>query len=55
MEERKPLNFLYGDDIQDNEEINDSFESENLFNRLCIIQKLIKRESALKELCKKNY
>ena len=55
MEERKLLNFIYGDDIQGTEEVNDIPESENLFNRLCIIQKLIKRESVLKELCKKNY
>ena len=54
MEDRKAINFLYGDEINenDNELINDTEKS---FNRLCQIQKLIKRESSLKELCKKDY
>ena len=54
MEDRNALNFLYGDEIKENDNkiINDKEKS---FNRLCQLQKLIKRESSLKELCKKKY
>lgn len=48
------MNFNYDYEIKEkgNETINNKEKS---FNRLCILQKLIKRESALKELCKKKY
>ena len=52
MEIKNSLNLIYNDEINDNKIINDKEKS---FNRLCKLQKLIKRESALKELCKKNY
>ena len=55
MEDRNAISFLYGDEIineNDNKLINDKEKS---FNRLCELQKLIKRESSLKELCKKYY
>ena len=52
MEIKNSINLLNNDEINDNIIINDK---ENSFNRLCQLQKLIKRESALKELCKKNY
>ena len=55
MEEQNQLNFIYGNDVQKNEEMTETAnENENLFNRLFTIQKLIKRESVLKELCKKT-
>ena len=39
-----------------NVEDNDKNNKDNglSFNRLCLLQKLIKKESYLKELCKKN-
>ena len=51
------------DDYSDNNEINDNNmnndnnnnnDKELSFNRLCLLQTLIKRESNLKELCKKK-
>ena len=52
----------YDDDYINNNNIinvkdNDNNNNENglSFNRLCFLQKLIKKESYLKELCKKNY
>ena len=49
-------------DYSDNNEINDinmnndnnNNDKELSFNRLCLLQTLIKRESNLKELCKKK-
>ena len=52
MEIKNSINLLNNDEINDNIIIN---VKGNSFNRLCQLQKLIKRESALKELCKKNY
>ena len=48
MEENKAINFNI--DIKDKSKIKDNKSC--TFDRLCNIQKLIKRESVLRELCK---
>ena len=48
MEENKAINFNI--DIKDKSKIKDNKSC--TFDRLCNIQKLIKRESILRELCK---
>ena len=48
MEENKEINF--NNDIKDKPTINDNKSC--TFDRLCNLQKLIKRESILRELCK---
>ena len=51
--------FLEMEDIEENNIINDAeinennlIKKEDSFDRLCKLQKLIKKESALKEICK---
>ena len=51
--------FLEMEDIEENNIINDEqinednlIKKEDSFDRLCKLQKLIKKESALKEICK---
>ena len=41
-------------EINNSEKIIEINKKEGIFNRLCKLQKLIKKESAIKELCK-NY
>jgi len=48
MKENKEINF--NNDINDKSKIKDNKIS--TFDRLCNLQKLIKRESILRELCK---
>ena len=48
MEENNEINF--NNDIKDISKIKDN--KSNIFDRLCNLQKLIKRESILRELCK---
>ena len=50
-EERNAINFIYGNEVNEND-IKTNNDKEKSFNRLCQLQKLIKRESSLKELCK---
>ncbi len=56
MEEENENDYSDNNEINDNNMNNDNNnnDKELSFNRLCLLQTLIKRESNLKELCKKK-
>ena len=58
MEEENENDYSDNNEINDNNMNNDNNNNNNdkelSFNRLCLLQTLIKRESNLKELCKKK-
>jgi hypothetical protein len=57
MEEENENDYSDNNEINDinmNNDNNNNNDKELSFNRLCLLQTLIKRESNLKELCKKK-